>query len=66
MSHFTTINIQIRDIDAVKAACSELGLSVEENTQARGYGSKRQHGDYVIRLNGPYDVALERQADGSY
>ena len=66
MSHFTTINTQIRDITALRAACTELGLEVAENTEARGYGGNSTHGDFVIKLKGPYDVALQRQPDGCY
>lgn len=66
MSHFTTIETQIRDIEALKVACNELGVSVIENAEARGYSKNRQHGDYVIRLKGPYDIAVDKQADGTY
>lgn len=37
MSHFTTINTQMNDTDALRAAASELGLSLLENADARGY-----------------------------
>ena len=50
MSHFTTIKTQIKDIPAVKAACDELGLELLQDTQARGYYTNKQHGDYVIQL----------------
>ena len=66
MSHFTTIQTQIKDIEALREACTELGLELLPNAQARGYGSQQQHGDFVIRLKGPYDVALHRQTDGTY
>jgi len=66
MSHFTSIDVQVKDIAALRAACQELGLDMLENTEARGYGSNRIHGDFVIRLKGPYDVALQRQPDGTY
>jgi len=66
MSHFTTIETQIRDIDALKAACSELGLAVAQNSQARGYGNKTHIGEYVIKLKGPFDIALNRQTSGAY
>ena len=36
MSHFTTIETQIRDIAALKAACAELGVVLEAGAQARG------------------------------
>ena len=66
MSHFTTIQTQIRDISALRAACDELGVQVLTKTNARGYGSKRTKGDLVIRLNGPYDIAVNQQPDGSF
>jgi hypothetical protein len=66
MSHFTTIQTQIRDIAALRAAGEELGLRVLTNTQARGYGSKRIKGDLVIGLNGPYDIAVNQQQDGTF
>lgn len=66
MSHFATIQTQIKDIEALKAACNELGVSVIQNAEARGYSKNRQHGDYVIRLKGPYDIAVNLQKDGTY
>lgn len=66
MSHFTTIRTQVRDIDALRAACSELGLELLQNTAARGYAGQATKGDFVVRLKGPYDVAVNRQPDGTY
>ena len=66
MSHFTTINTQIKDINALREACQELGLEVLPEAEARGYGGALQRGEFIIRLKGPYDVALNRQPDGSY
>ena len=66
MSHFTTIQTEIKDIEALRDACRELGLELLQNAEARGYGSARQRGEFVVRLKGPYDVALHRQTDGSY
>ena len=37
MSHFVTVETQLKDIVALKAACRELGLDVQENAEARGY-----------------------------
>ena len=37
MSHFTTIKTQIRDTEALSAACTELGLELIPNAEARGY-----------------------------
>ena len=66
MSHFATVTTQIKDIAALSAACAELGLKVEVNTAARGYSTQTVPGEHVIRLKGPYDIALNRQRDGTY
>jgi len=66
MSHFTTIKTQIRDVEALRSACAELDLELIPNAEARGYYTQTTKGEYVIRLKGPYDVALNRQADGSF
>ena len=66
MSHFTTITTQIKDLAALKAACSELGFDLLTNANARGYSSNSIHGDCVIRLKGPYDIAVNQQPDGTY
>ena len=66
MSHFTTITTQIRDVEALRMAVKELGLTLDENARARGYASNETKGDYVIRLKGPYDVALNKTEGGAY
>jgi hypothetical protein len=66
MSHFATIQTQIKDIQALREACAEMGLLVLQNTEARGYADNRHRGEYVIALKGPYDIALNRQPDGTY
>jgi hypothetical protein len=66
MSHLTDIDIEIRDIEALKDACTELDLPVEKAGMARGYGEALHRAEYVIRLKGPYDIAVNRQADGRW
>lgn len=66
MSHFTMIRTQIKDIEALRAACGELALALLENAEARGYGSNRHRGEFVIRLKGPYDIAVNRQQDSTF
>ena len=66
MSHFTTIHTQIKDIEALRLACQELGLALLQNAEARGYYENKTRGDYVIQLKGPYDIALNQQPDGSF
>ena len=66
MSHFTTIKTQIKDNEALKTACTEMGLSVLANAQARGYYQSTTPGDYVIQLKGPYDIAVQKQPDNTF
>jgi len=66
MSHFTTIKTQIKDIKALRAACDELDLALVADKSARGYLGNQIKGDYVIRLKGPYDIALNPQPDRSF
>ena len=66
MSHFTTINTKINDLEALNSACTELGLALLKQTDARGYGGNKVKGDYIIRLKGPFDIALQKQIDHSY
>jgi hypothetical protein len=60
MSHFTTIQTQIRDVDAFEAACAELGVELLRDTAARGFANSTRHGELVVRLKGPYDIAVNR------
>jgi hypothetical protein len=66
MSHFTSIETQIKDIDALRDACAEMGLVLIENGEARGYGENRLPGRYVIRLKGPYDIAVNPETGGRF
>jgi hypothetical protein len=68
MSHFTTIQTQIRDLEALSDACSELGVALVPNGQCRGYAGITRQAPHVIRLRGPYDIAVDRATpnDGSY
>ena len=66
MSHFTTIQTQIKDIEALRSAVNELGLTLIPNTVARGFYQQTLKGEFVIRLKGPYDVAVNRQPDATF
>jgi hypothetical protein len=66
MSHFTTIQTQIKDIEALRSAVSEMGLKLIPNTTARGFINQIVKGEFVIRLKGPYDIAVNRQPDTTY
>jgi hypothetical protein len=65
MSHFTQINTEIRDFDALRTAVVRCGGELVENAECRWYSGTRQF-QLVVRLPGRYDAALERQSDESY
>jgi hypothetical protein len=68
MSHFTTIQTQIRDLTALSEACSELGVSLVPDADCRGYAGITRKAPHVIRLKGPYDIAVEpsKANDGTH
>jgi hypothetical protein len=68
MSHFTTIQTQIRDLEALRDASVELGLGFTTNATCRGYAGMSRPAPHVIQLKGPYDIAVEpsKESDGSY
>lgn len=65
MSHFTTIKTQIRDLDALADACHEMDLGFIANGQCRGYAGITRQAPHVIRLKGPYDIAVEPAAENN-
>ena len=68
MSHFTTIQTQIRDLEALRDASVEMGIQLLENSKCRGYAGVTRTAPHVIKLKGPYDIAVEpsKENDGSY
>jgi hypothetical protein len=66
MSHFVTIKTQIKDLAALRDACAELGLAVLDRAEARGFAGATHKGDHVLRLKGPFDIAVNQQPDGSF
>jgi len=68
MSHFTTIQTQIRDLEALNDACVEMGFPFLQNAPCRGYAGVTRTAPHVIRLKGPYDIAVEPSGEhnGSY
>ncbi|RYD72722.1 MAG: DUF1257 domain-containing protein [Verrucomicrobiaceae bacterium] len=68
MSHFTTIQTQIRDLDALNDACVEMDFKFLKNANCRGYAGITRLAPHVIQLKGPYDIAVDPapEKDGSY
>ena len=71
MSHLSTSKTAIKCLKALGQACEELGVELivdakQKGVRARGYNSTTHVGDAVVKLKGPYDIAFNRQDDGSY
>ena len=70
MSHLSTHMSKLSDIDSIKDACNELGLTIKAGGRPRYYSGT--HGspecDYVISWSGSnYDVGLKRdEKTGTY
>ncbi len=66
MSHVTPVKMGITNMDTLETAAKSLGCTVEKNATARLYGNQTKNGEMVIRIPGsPYDVAVNRQKDGT-
>ena len=58
MSHFTKLNLEIKNIEALKVAATAMGMVVAENEKARGWSGNKMKADYVIKGPGRYDIAV--------
>ena len=68
MSHFTTIQTQVRDLEALNDACVEMDLKLVANASCRGYAGVTRQAPHVIKLKGPYDIAVDPspEKNGTY
>ncbi|PSP18466.1 MAG: hypothetical protein BRC58_03505 [Cyanobacteria bacterium QS_8_64_29] len=59
MSHFSTVKTQIRDLDALKGALSDLGIDWKPGPQTvRGYQAPEREAEVVIEQNNGCDVGF--------
>jgi hypothetical protein len=65
MSHFSKIQVEITDLEALRAAVARMGFEVIENAECRYYYGTQQK-EIVIKLPGKYDAALEKDPEGKY
>jgi len=66
MSHFSTLRTKITDVAILKTSLSDLGLTVKENADVRGYNGQRLRADLVAVLDGEYDLGWSHNGDGTY
>ncbi|MDX2099359.1 MAG: DUF1257 domain-containing protein [Leptolyngbyaceae cyanobacterium bins.59] len=63
MSHFSTINVQVKNGEILHQVLKELGYQVEKNTEVRGYRGDRTRAEYVIRQQNGYDLGFRQSGD---
>lgn len=63
MSHFTTIQVQIKNGEALHQALQDLGYKVECNKKVRGYQGDTTKAEYVIRQDNGYDLGFRRNGE---
>ena len=57
MSHFTRVRTQLRDLDTVRQALTNLGYNVRSG-EVRGYGRERATADVVVEVSSGYDIGF--------
>jgi hypothetical protein len=62
MSHFTRVRTQLRNLETVKQALSEMGYAVTEGT-VRGYRGNAAEADFIVQINDAYDIGFRQEAD---
>lgn len=65
MSHWTQVKTNIRDLEVLEEAARSLGCEIARNTVARGYYNSIQALMVIIPPESPYDVAANREEDGT-
>lgn len=66
MSHITSIQTKMTDINCIKKALENLGYICEENAVAYGYAQSKIQGDLVIRRKESFDIAIIGDTKGVY
>lgn len=66
MSHLTTVKTEIRSVEALREACTALGLTLQAGGRVRFYAGESDPVDCHVQLPGHYDLGFTRQADGTY
>lgn len=63
MSHWESKAANFKDMDTLKEACEMMGLVLIQDARARGWNGQTIKADYVIKLDGEYDVAFVKNGD---
>lgn len=65
MSHWTSVQTNIRDINVLEEAARSLGCEVVHNAEARGYYQSLRALMVIIPPESPYDIAANTEESGN-
>jgi hypothetical protein len=69
MSHFTTLDTQIKDLACLQETLEEMGFTCEqgsETVKVRGWQGNLTAAELVVRTGLNYDLGITRNAEGNY
>jgi hypothetical protein len=58
MSHFSQVETEFTNLEALKAAVKALGFELVENAEVRGWNGIKTRAQYVIKLPDGYDLGF--------
>ena len=67
MSHFTTVETKMHDIECLLEALKELGYEVNQATEGvnvRGYNQQMEKCEIAIKVSNKYDVGVRQGVNG--
>jgi len=65
MSHWVSVQAEIKDLDALEEALKKMGYSnIKRNCTARGYGTQNHKCDLVV-VQDRYDIGFKLNANGT-
>ena len=63
MSHCTTIDVKIKDINILKKVCKKLNLEMKENSKFRFYDGKTECGTEIKLPNWQYPIIIKNNGE---
>jgi len=69
MSHVANVKVQVKDLDALSDACTNLGLVFLKDQKTYKWYSGRNKCDHAIGVagaKGAYEVGVKQNADGTW
>ena len=67
MSHFSTVETKMNDLQCILEALNDLGYEytqAEEGVNVRGYNQQLEKADISIKISGKYDVGIRVGVNG--